>query len=338
VTEPPPRPAGPLPVVAACALLGCAWGCGGGAAVGEPDAGEAEAAPLSYVSRLLIPLTSGGVPTCCKDFGEISKDHIEDGTARIDNALALLAEGLGELGLSMQDIIDDAFLDGVVVLLYEHQGLGDPADSAFTLVELAGSFAGSTSHEEAAAGAGVFEIDPRSFDPITGEPRSSAAAAAAGGRVSAGPYVAHLAVPMPPSVLEVRVSAAELAGTIAVSEAGVTYSQATFSGYVLLDDLFGAMNAAVTDPSCACLGLDGPVYVADAAGAWSASCVAGAQAACPNEEEALCVTLAGDDGLCPDTTVVFEGLADIELDPARDGYEALSVGFTWSGVPATLAR
>ncbi|MBT8495273.1 MAG: hypothetical protein KJO07_19660, partial [Deltaproteobacteria bacterium] len=134
----------------------------GGGGGGNPDASIDDVPDrLSYIDTLTIPSVSGQEPSCCYDFGEISKN----GTGTDDNALAIIANNplLEFAGIDFQQVLDDTLENGDQVLLLNHVGLTGPDDS-FRMDGLQGDFAEGTTYTEASAGTGSFVIDPSSYD------------------------------------------------------------------------------------------------------------------------------------------------------------------------------
>jgi hypothetical protein len=122
----------------------------GGGGGGNPDASIDDVPDrLSYIDTLTIPSVSGQEPSCCYDFGEISKN----GTGTDDNALAIIANNplLEFAGIDFQQVLDDTLENGDQVLLLNHVGLTGPDDS-FRMDGLQGDFAEGTTYTEASAG------------------------------------------------------------------------------------------------------------------------------------------------------------------------------------------
>lgn len=346
-------------MTAAVALLAACGGCDDDDSVdvdaaASPDAGtpDVEQVPIEwpdspddyvgaitgYAYDMSFPEIIDGVAQCCKDFGSISRDNIENGTDNVDNALARLAVSLGDT-YDFQQQLNDAVESGDLVLLVDHRELdGDPDD--FVLTVPFGTFAMGTNYNKARAGNGEFIVLRDSFVEGTGRPENVFnPSSVAGGETAAGPSDLTMWLPMSTTMLPLPVSAAEITGSVQFDADGASYVNAKISGYFLLGDLWDTINEILQRPECACLGLTGPVYVEIAPGLWDGYCLDDAEIRCTGAEEGVCVTFADTDladGICGVGPAIFGAMADIDLDGDPDIYEALSVGFIWNAVPAKI--
>lgn len=338
-------------------LLGCGSGGGGageepdgapgggadGGGEGTPDAGgsgyewpasadDYQAEKATYANALTIPEVQNDTPACCTDFGDISKN---EGT---DNALARLENTLQAIDQSIQVGIDQGIADGDLVLLLDHRDLEGGSDS-FVLAQFLGAFASGTTFADADAGNGEFLLTPESFVSGSGEPKNFFdPAEMSSGELSAGPAQIAVDFPFEGVLLQIAIDEAELTGTATINESSVTYQNGTLSGWVTLEDFFGALNDVAASPQCDCLGLDGDLFVDN--NGWEENCVSDAANKCDGPGEAVCANIGGDDFTNDEACTLLPGFleeeADIDLnnDPSR--YEALSIGLMWSGVEASV--
>jgi hypothetical protein len=297
--------------------------------------------PSSYMNTLTVPTVTDDVPSCCKDFGAISRDKIEDNTNNVDNALAVLADQLAGLTIDVQQALDDAIAAGELVILLDHPGLDIVTQpDAFTLVQLLGAFEGATDFTAANAGTGTFLANASSFEGGTGEPLNWFSPAQMGTTdMSAGPFKLSIALPF--GFLSVTVSAAQadvVADHGAITVGGVPYTNGELSGYVLMDELFDNLNAILNAPTCACLGLTEDVYQKQVGGTWTSSCISNAASLCSDPGEEVCAILAGDNLLgsppqvCAALPDILQQQADIDLNSEPSVYEAMSVGLQFTAV------
>jgi hypothetical protein len=335
----------PLSALAFASLIAACGGSddnggGGGVDAGNGNGngngnGEPADSRITYVSELTLPSVSGGVPTCCKDFGELSKAKIEDDRDVFDNAFAQLASAVSLFGINMQEAIDGQLEDGRLAILFEHVDLRSENDS-FRLDGFFGAFAGATTYAEASAGQGSFTIDANSYDGSGNPLIRFNGATMQNGSLSAGPAVVGASFPVAGGALALQVHGAEVTGEATLSEGGVSYVNGTIAGYILLDDLFGAANDFLNSEACSCLNLGGrDVFVKDGE-EWDPECLSEAeQDAQTCEEDSGCLTLAS--GLiCNALPATIENEADIRTDANSSFYQGLSVGWGFSGVPATI--
>ncbi len=307
--------------------------------------------PISYLSELGISPLEQGVPTCCKDFGSISKDAILEGTDNLDNALAVLAGQLQSLGVDLNALLAESIASGSLAVLFDHQLLdlgaaataGRGLSDQFALVQLAGIFTDGTTYAEAAAGQGRFLMRRDSFVAGSGEPVNFAYPAQMNAdTMNAGPFTLDLSLPFGFLTLALPTEQAELTAAHGpVTAAGITYTDGRLSGLVRLDAVFGSINQILDAPACECLAISEPVYRENLDGAWISACVSDARARCPAAEQDVCVVLAGADLLAVPTQVclilpgVLSGAADLDLDAQPATFEALSLGLEFTGVFGT---
>lgn len=288
----------------------------------------------SFLFELIVPELVDGIPTCCKEFGAISKN---EGT---DNALATLNETLLLFGADIQPPLTQAIESGSAVILLDHREL-DGADDQdnFVLAWIAGEFANGTSYATASAGTGEFRVLNETFVAGTGEPVVNFnPARMQGSQMSAGPRSLGFSLPFLGSSLTIDISEAEVNGLATINANGVSYTDGALSGYVTLESMYGAINT-ILDQNCGCLGANRTIYTQDGAGAWAGACVADVATLCPSAPEEICRILAGTSlgsgqvcGLLPG---VLEGSADIDAD-RDDLYESLSIGFEWRAANADI--
>jgi hypothetical protein len=298
----------------------------------------------SYIDTLTIPPISGGHPTCCRDFGAISRDAIEVHSSFMDNALATLADGLGTFGIDIQATLTDSLQDGSLVLLLDHRDLEATLPDEFALAQFIGSFAPGTDYTIASAGNGTFYADPAlSFLPGSGEPRNFAyPALMTSPAMTAGPLALSLSLPFGFLTLNVSAEQSEVNGDATISPGGVAYTNGELSGFILTDDIFNGLNLVLNSPLCACLGLSSDVYSKAPSGLWGSDCISNASTLCNDPGEEVCVTLAGTNlfGSPPQVCTVLPGAlqenADIDLDSDPSVYEGMSVGLQFTAKNATF--
>jgi hypothetical protein len=332
----------PLSALAFAALLAACGGSddGGGTGVDAGNGngngnGEPADSRITYVSELTLPSVSGGVPTCCKDFGELSKPKIEDDVDVFDNAFAQLASAVSLFGIDMQAAMTAQIEEGTLTILFEHVDLRSENDT-FRLDGFFGAFAGATTYAQASAGQGSFTIEPNSYDG-SGNPRIRFnGASMQNGSLRAGPAVVGAAFPVAGGALELQLHGAEMTGEATLFEGGVSYVNGTIAGYILLDDIFAAANDFLNSDACACLNLGGrDVFVKDGDD-WDSECLTNEeQDAQTCEEDSGCLSLSRG-VICAGLPAIIQNEADIRTDPASSAYQGLSVGWGFSGVPATI--
>lgn len=299
----------------------------------------ATATDVSYVSSLALPATDpSGYPTCCRDFGEMSKRPGND------NALSSLMGQLISLDpdSGVETLLQDSVEQGSVVLLLDHRAFdgGDDADG-YALSWIDGQWAPNTQWAAASDGAGVFGVSPDSFVPGSGKPRSVMNPALLDdGIVSAGPINLRLQIPVGFALVPITVHDARVEATIRSGDSGVGYSEGSLSGYAATSEVFEALNEIV-GANCACLGLDDPysLYEQSSSGNWSGACATMAHVTCPEPEQEVCRTLGGanviDGGFCGVLPQILQNRADIDSD-ADGTWDSLSLGLEWTAVPASL--
>lgn len=312
------------------------------------------ATTVSYISQLTIPgrdpLTD--TPTCCKDFGRISRDYIEsDGEShQIDNAIAELAATVASFDFNLQETLDEQIQAGTVAILWDHREFGGTGDENFVLAGLLGGFEGTTTYAEASSGTGTFVVNPSSFASGGTPIIHFNPAVLSDNELAAGPSTFLLSLPLGVVTLEVAVAEAELTGTATISDDGVAYANGTLSGYVFIEEIVRALNAFVRSETCDCLGLTGdPFTYNQETGQVLSSCLPPATLndLCPEEEQSVCRLLSGEQigpvSVCSMLPNLLQAAPDLDtsgdcqLDPDNCVYDAISVGLQWTAVPATLA-
>lgn len=303
------------------------------------------AGPSSYLNTLVLPDVISNIPQCCKDFGSISKDKIEDNTDYPDNGLAVLANALSVFGINFQTTLDDGIADGSLVMLLDHPNLGVTAlPDQFALVQMLGAFEGVTDFTLADQGLGTFLASAGAFVPGSGEPLNYYHPAYMDtDEMTAGPFTLQISLPLGFLSLNVPAQQGEInADPGAVSAAGVPYTNGTISGYVLLTDVFGTVNDILNSPTCSCLGHSSDIYVQLPNGSWDGNCITDPASLCTDPSESLCVSLSGTSlisdppqvcGLLPN---LLSNQADIDLNADPTNFEALSVGLQFTAVNAAI--
>ena len=326
-----------------------AAGCGGDDGGGEPgvDAspgngnGSADS-QFAYLDQVTMATISGGEPTCCKDFGAISKAKIENDEDAVDNALAHLASAIEDTGFidfSFQDTIDGQLEAGGRVLLFGHDDLTSDTDT-FTLNGFFGEFEGDTTYAEASAGDGSFTIDPLSYDSSGNVVIRFDDAALEGGELSTTEATIAFTMPMGDQIVTVPLHSGELGGTATLSDDGVSYADGTLAGYLLLEDLFGEMNEFFKSDACSCLGIgDRDVFTYD--NGWDSTCAQEDDSDGDNtcEEDSACnMAEGGAVSVCSALPPILVAEADIRTDAESSDYQGLSIGFGFTGVPAQIVE
>jgi len=293
---------------------------------------------VSYLHTLTKPAKSGLSYTCCRDFGAISRDKIEDNRDDLDNAVSSFFDALGLLtSVNLQQQIDSNLQDGSLMLLLDHWGYR-VADQAFLLASFDGSFEGSTSFAEAKQGTGRFLLSRGSFLPGTGTPRLTLDAnISSAGELHASGDNFELTLGLFGAALNMKLGAFQLDATADETSNSIAYRRGKMSGYVEVRNFFGAINQYV-ETSCSCLGLTGPLFSQRSDGSWVGDCQADAAALCSAAAQGFCVTMgdASPQGSCVLTPQILPDAADLDLDPTQAGYEALSLGFQWDASPASV--
>ena len=309
----------------------------GGGEFEWPETPEDYVFNASYVNTLTVPELVDGRPTCCRDWGDSSKnDGIDNSISELTNALSLV--------LNAQDTLDEQLQAGNLALLFDHQSYNGTETDEFFLVGLFGSFADGVSYAQASAGGANFLVNPIVFKDGTGEPEIYfEEASLSAGALSAGPDTFQIALPIGDG-LQVDVSDAVIEGQATVSSDGVSYIEGELSGYIEVAALVNAINAMVSSPTCECLGFEGDLYTLQPSGEITEECMdlETAEGLCTEEEEQVCVMLAAsvpDSPLasCPLLNGIIANSADINLDNDPMTYEALSIGMEWTAVPANIS-
>jgi len=281
---------------------------------------------VAYVNTMTVPPVVRETVDCCRDFGMISRDYIEAGTSEIDNAVAEVADSLTSLGYDLQMVLNGLLADGTFVLLLDHRDLDGATDPDFVLVALNGE----------PDGMGGYLVRRDAFVPGTGRPRSVfVPASVSAGSVEAGPGDAYIPVPFGPAVTIYKFEGTHMAGSIDLSS-GVRYSAGTMAGWLTIDEYFRGINEIMAT-QCGCLGISGPLYEKTGT-TWTHHCAneAAAMASCTATGEGVCVQM-GSGLACTVQPLVIPESADIDLNPAMNGYEALSFGLRFTAIPATVS-
>ncbi|HYC56988.1 MAG TPA: hypothetical protein VEL28_18790 [Candidatus Binatia bacterium] len=317
----------------------------------SPD--EYVAGPTAYISEVEVPEIVLDEPTCCRDFGSISRDYIEaqsvgETSNKKDNALARLADSLISLGFDLELLLNEAIQDGTVSLLLDHPGMDTnnlPAE--FALAALTSEWTNATDYASASAGTGDFLLDRGAFVPGTGEPVSvfypSTFDEGVDG-LDAGPSTLNFPIPFGILLLDLPIASVNISADATVEPGGISYENGEVSGYLLVDSFFEALNNLLDSPLCDCLGHTQSIYYKNVDGEWTGfgRCVNDPGAVCTEESESLCVTLAGSDfmssppevcGLLPS---VIGGIADLDLNNDPENWEGFSAGFQFTAVPANV--
>ncbi len=292
---------------------------------------------VSYMATWTVPETDvDGNYVCCKDFGSISKDFIEEGTNNIDNGWVALTDAIGGVtGSLLQEELDSQLQNGDLVILLDHVDYVQDG-TPFVLARLDGAFESGTVYPTAAAGNGQFFLLRSSFLQGSGEPNDWYYPAVIDqNTLSASGETFQLAMGIPglESFLFV-IKSIELQADAQVEINGVTYTNGTFSGWILLADVFAGFNAIAASDTCLCLGLYEDLYYYDVDGSWRGNCVADAENLCILEEEEMCALVAGL--YCSIFPMILTSATDLDLDPDLAGYEAYSLGLQWTGVTAEV--
>lgn len=327
-----------------------------------------------YVHELQIPeeVDASGNPTCCYDFGPISKDFIRAGTDNIDNSLAKLLNNpqLKNQGIDINATLDISIRSGGVVVLFDHlllDGFTDP--DGFVLAALSGRWdTTTTNYDNASIGLGDFYIDPVSFktdssgNPI-GEPSTVYNPATMDNNLmEAGPGTFLLRINLGGAVLELPIEQATVRGDaleITADPLKFGYGTGTISGYVETADFRGAINDFVRS-ECACLtdyvnGDGERPFDADGDGVvdvdlygseptfWVPNhCLAAADvdSVCDplvsgNANEEGCVGLVANP-TCTGLPLLISTATDIDTNNNTSAFEAISAGLVFKAVPANI--
>ena len=285
--------------------------------------------PASYVTSLGI-----ADENCCVDF---------DGDGEPNNgleALIGLASQAAEIDRAeLNETIQESIDDGSISIVLEHEGLDEfEAGAEFDINFL---FA-----EE--VDGGMATIDPASFEQGT-HPLAQIPGAEVfdDNTVTAGPGTVLLSLDIGALTggeialeLDLTISSAQVVADASLDgdlEDGVTLSNGTIGGLLLLEDLADVVNDFMRD--CDCLGNPGEVILIDDFGDLEAQCdfeLAGgaddAEKACMDTDEELCGTIAE---FCD--FVSFVSLAaDVDTDNSGND-DAISVGLDFDAEGVSIS-
>lgn len=277
---------------------------------------------------------------CCRDFGDISRDFIKNGTNNADNALAAMDAVLSVASNGKVDLvgpINTAIRVGRYVPLLDHVDIPSTSGN-YQLAYFGGAPADGTTYDIAKTGDGEFLLGPEYFDGDSGKPKLLFGSAA----VSAGTLTAsegHFEIPLP--VLWGRVlldvQRVQLTADVAIVDGGVTLTNGEMSGFIKVDDWFKAYNQVVNE-KCGCAALTSDVYGRGPDG-WEEHCLDTPQGTCADADAVTCGVLLlssiKDGGICKGMFNAVAAAADLNFDDNDQTYEALSVGMRFSGVQAT---
>ncbi|WP_133622006.1 hypothetical protein [Bradymonas sediminis] len=278
---------------------------------------DAEFGPSSIVTAFRIAESD---ENCCFDL---------NGNGEPDNALSIV-NSLGDVNGGIQGSIES----GSLVLLFEHDGLDDLANSSpYTLNVWLGE-------SVEAPVTGPFVIDPTSVDQGTHPQASLPNAKIENGVLTAGPGIVDISVSLEgllDAPLSLRISKAQIEATVDASstlEDGVVIKDANpalnggkLGGAVRVDDLVSAVNSFAA-ASCECLGLEGADFV-------NLEGVAPSCADTPNntcEADSTCASLTQACGFLPTIGIL------VDVDTDGDGEDdALSIGTTFDTDAAKIS-
>ncbi len=333
--------------ISAIALAGCggsdddatgpdaASGNGNGNGNGNGDGVDR----VSYTSEANVPPEEDDEWRCCKDFGEIS-----DNPGEIDNAYAELADLLSLGGVDLEEGIENQIQDGNLVILMNHLGVSEEG-ATYDIEAYLGAFAEGTIYEDAKAGDGEFEIEDVSFDDQGNPQVVFEDAVLQDGELQAGPTNITLAVGVGEDALTLDLRDTELRADASFSNGGIQLDNGELSAYLLVDDLFEALNDFLESDTCQCLGVgDDPVFVQDGPADWSSDCREpegddgdGDGHTC--EEDDICAVLGSQDSIACTVGIPTLLPPEADLDTSDDGTnDALSIGLEWVGVPGTIVE
>ena len=293
-----------------------------------------EANLISYISEITIPeLDQDDDPTCCFDFGSISKN---DG---LDNAYATFMQEINDLVplFDAQQEYDELLArnpqDNPLVWLIDHRGLAVGQSDQFRMAFLYGAMEGDTTQPDARAGTGTFTISSRSFEPGTGTPLSAFDAvffSEPTGAVLSPSGSMFVPFALANTELQLPLEAARVRGTAVPTNDGVSYSRGEISGYITVDDFFGTLNDTLEE-RCSCIADELPIFTKNVDGDWVESCPTGPTVvnACGGSPlTEVCVGIAGrvqDGGACSQFPLLVPNQVDIDTD-GDDEYDAISFG------------
>lgn len=274
---------------------------------------------------------------CCFDF---------DNDGKMDNGLqALLGLLASFLDADVDTLLQESIDDGTITLLLENAGLTDATNQAAGLA-LNGFFGeAETQVEMNKAGNGTFLASPSSFIEGTQTPLISLAAQIAAGKLTAGPALFQLSIPLG-SLLEGSTTSLDLTilntqvtsdVSLGANGKGLTMANGQLGGVVPVEQFAIALNQLTAD--CACLGLSGgdtiEVIKTDPK-KQKLGCTAAFSAStptCTEEDSSICSALGDNKSLvCPAL-----GILPFDQDTDEDGQkDAISLGITLTGVSATI--
>lgn len=242
-------------------------------------------------------------------------------------------------------------------VLLDHHDLDDAPDTLL-VAGLAGQLEGAPGYEEAASGQGSFVVDREvSFVAGTTTPQVvfNPVRYADGEMSSAEPSSLPVLFPFLGLMAFFDVEEARFSGPVDVTDQGVTHTEGELSGYVTLSGFLDSLNvslqqscggcfvfACTDDADCfgagsvcesgACSGEE-PVYRSPNEGDWLHNCPE-LTSSCSLE---VCTDFIGEDFLspCEQAPVLLRSQIDIDTNN-NDIYDALSIGFRFRAVPATV--
>ncbi|MEZ4267969.1 MAG: hypothetical protein R3F39_16480 [Myxococcota bacterium] len=299
---------------------------------GNPDEYTFDAA-ASYVTSLGIAPEG-----CCFDFDEDGK---------MDNGLQALLGLLAQfLDADVDTLLQESIDDGTITLLLENAGLTDAANQASGLA-LNGFFAeAETDLATNKAGNGTFLADPASFVEGTKTPLISLDAQIAAGKLTAGPALFQLSIPLGSLVegstasLDLTIENTRVKSDVSVGAngKGLTMANGQLGGVVPVAQFAVALNTLTAD--CACLGTSGAdiiQVVSTDPKKLKLGCTPAFNAAtptCTDADGTICTALGDNKSLvCPAL-----GILPFDQDSDADGQkDSISVGITLTGVSATIS-
>lgn len=277
---------------------------------------------------------------CCRDFGDISRDFIKNGTNNADNALAamdavLSAASNGKVNFSGP--IGTAIRVGRYVPLLDHVDIPSTSGN-YTLAYFSGSPAEGTTFDSAQNGGGEFLLKPDSFVGDSGTPKFLfGSSTVSGGHLTATDGHFELPLPVAWGRVLMDVQRVQIEADVAIVDGGVTMTNGVLSGFIKVDDWFKAYNQVVNE-KCACAELNADVYGRGPSG-WEDHCLDTAQGTCTGADAVACGVLLlsniKDGGICKGMFNAVAAAADLNFDDDDQTYEGLSVGVRFSGVQAT---
>ena len=294
---------------------------------------------ITYLHGFTIPNADS---LCCRDFGNISKDFIENGTNEVDNALAGISTIASSFGFSLQDTITETVESGNFVALIDHYDWPGIQGGDYHMAFFRAEWDPSTTFPLAEAGVGLYRVPEQNFIPGTGEPLATFSSASFdGANIQASGGSIEIAMPITnTAILVVPLQDVQLTSTANESGQSVAMQNGELSGYVTVTDFYDSYNFVVNE-ACSCLGLTGDLVEPNGDGTYTYNCVSDALTLCSAPEEEVCATMAGTNlftggEICTGLDLFIGGVADIDLDGDPTVYEGLSVGLTFQGVPGEV--